>query len=277
MNLSITKAWDETAAFVKQEAGVLFLIVFALGVLPGLIVQALAGRFIGNIQPAPGATPDLHPLAAALPILFLMAIPVIVLSLWGNLTVNLLAMRRENVIGSAFAHAARRILPLLGATLLFIIAGLVVAFPLMAVAGYGIMTGHVGVTALLFLILFAIALFFGIRLLLMVPVAAAEPVGPIAIIRRSWQLTAGHFWKLLGFFLLMLVVFMVVLLVVASVIGILVTMTAGQPQPGSLGSFLVQLVTGVLQAVWTTYLVVLIARIYVQLSGNIGSVAGIFE
>lgn len=277
MNLSITKAWDETAAFVKREAGVLFLIVFGLTVLPGLIAQALAGRFVGAIRADPGATPDLHPLAAAFPILLLIAIPVIVLSLWGSLTVNLLALRRENVVGSAFAHAARRILPLLGATLLFMICAIVVAFPLLAVAGYGMISGHAGITALLFLILFAIALFFGIRLMMMAPVAAAEPVGPVAIIRRSWQLTAGHFWKLLGFFLLMILVFMVLLIAVGSVLGILVAMTAGQPQPGSIGSFLVQLVTGILQAVWTTYFIVLIARVYEQLSGNVGSVAAVFE
>ncbi len=277
MNLSITKAWDETAAFVKQEAGVLFLIVFALGVLPSLIMQAIAGRLVGTIQPAPGATPDLHPLVVALPILFVMAIPVMILSLWGNLTINLLAMRRENVVGSAFAHAARRILPLLGATLLLFVAAIVIAFPFMALAGYGMIVGHAGLSILLFLILFAIAIVFGVRLMLMAPVAAAEPIGPIAIIRRSWQLTAGHFARLLGFLLLMIIVFLVLLVVVTSVVGILVTMTAGQPQPGSLGSFLVQLVTGILQAVWTTYFIVLVARIYVQLSGNVGSIAGIFE
>jgi hypothetical protein len=276
MNLSVTKAWDETAAFVKREAGILFLIVFGLGVLPGLIAQALAGRFVGNIRPAPGMV-DVHPLAAAFPILVLIAIPVIVLSLWGNLTVNLLALRRENVVGQAFAHAARRILPLLGATLLLIAASIVVAFLFLVIAGYGTMTGHAGVTVLVFLILFVLAIFFGVRFLVMAPAAAAEPIGPIAIIRRSWQLTAGHFWRLLGFFLLMIVVFLVLLVVVTSVVGILVTMTAGQPQPGSLGSFLLQLITGILQAVWTTYFIVLVARIYVQLSGNIGSVAEVFE
>jgi hypothetical protein len=111
----------------------------------------------------------------------------------------------------------------------------------------------------------------------MAPVAAAEPVGPTAIIRRSWRLTSGQFWKLLGFLLLMIVVLLVLLAVIASVLGILVTMVAGQAQPGSLGSFLVQLVAGILQAVWTTYLIVLVARIYVQLSGSVGSVSAVFE
>jgi hypothetical protein len=260
MKLSITKAWDETSAFVKQEAGVLFLIIFGLGVLPGVIVQTVAGRLVGTIQATPGATPDLRPLLAALPIILLMALPVVVLSLWGNLTVSLLALRRETVVGSAFARAARRILPLLGATLLFLLAAIIVAFPIMAAAGFGAQSGRFGLVALLFLLLFLLAIFFGVRLMLMSPVAAAEEQGPIGIIRRSWQLTSGH-----------------LVIVVGSVGGILITLVAGQMKPGSVGSFLLQLLTGILQAVWATYFIVMVARIYAQLSGDAGSAAAVFE
>ncbi|HEX4736005.1 MAG TPA: glycerophosphoryl diester phosphodiesterase membrane domain-containing protein [Allosphingosinicella sp.] len=277
MKLSITKAWDETSAFVKQEGSTLFLIVFALTVLPGLIMQAVAGRLVGPIPAARGGTPDLGPLMAAVPILLAMLIPVIILSLWGNLTINLLAMRRETVVGSAFARAARRILPLLGATLLFFVAAMIVAFPILAAAGFGVQAGRFGLVALLFLALFLLAIFFGVRLMLMSPVAAAEEQGPIGIIRRSWQLTSGHFWRLLGFLALLMVVIMVLVIVVGSVGGILITLVAGQMKPGSLGSFLLQLLTGILQAVWATYFIVMVARIYAQLSGNSGSAAAVFE
>jgi membrane-anchored glycerophosphoryl diester phosphodiesterase (GDPDase) len=240
-------------------------------------MQAVSERLIGPIPVAPGVTPDLRPLAAALPILLLVLIAVIVFSLWGNLTVNLLSLRRETVVGSAFARAARRILPFLGATLLLMLGAIVVLLPIMAVAGYAIVGRHFGVTALVFLIAMVIAIFFAIRLMLMAPVVAAEPVGPIDVIRRSWQLTAGHFWKLLGFFVLMLIVLLVLMMVVGSVVGILVALIAGPPQPGSLGSFLVQFVTGILQTIWTTYFIVMVARIYVQLAGDAGSVAEVFQ
>jgi membrane-anchored glycerophosphoryl diester phosphodiesterase (GDPDase) len=278
MKLSITKAWDEASAFVKQEAATLFLIAFALSVLPGLILQALFARVLGPaMQANPGNAPDLAPFVAALPIFLLLLIPVILLSLWGSLTINVLALRRETVVGSAFRRAARRILPLLGATLLLIVAATVAILPFMGALGFGLAQGRVGLTLVLGLVLWVAFIFVAIRLMLMAPVAAAEPVGPIDVIRRSWALTAGHFWKLLGFFLLLMIVFLVLVLVVGSVVGIVVTLVAGQPQPGSLGSFLLQVITGIVQAVFVTYFIVLVARIYEQLSGNVGSIGQVFE
>src|SRR5689334_6081893 len=113
MKLSITRAWDEASAFVRHEAGPLFLIVFGLAVLPGLILQAIAARLVGpGFQMEPGVKPDLGPFLAALPYIILMLVPVLLLSIWGHLTINTLALRRETVIGSALRHGARRILPL---------------------------------------------------------------------------------------------------------------------------------------------------------------------
>ena len=120
-------------------------------------------------------------------------------------------------------------------------------------------------------------MFVAIRLLLINPVAAAEPVGPVAIMRRSWELTAGHFWKLLGCLVLIMIVFIVLALVARAVIGISSTVMAGTPTPGSLTAFIVQLITGILQAIFITYLVVLIARIYAQLAGDSVSARQVFE
>jgi hypothetical protein len=277
MKLSITTAWNETAAFVKHEAGALILIIFALGVLPGLILQAIASRLVPSLQITPATTPDLRPFVTALPIIFLLLIPVLVLSVWGNLTVNVLALRRETVIGGAFGRAARRILPLLGASMLFAIVAALVMLPVLGFLAAGIATNHAGPAALLLFIVWLAFVFVAVRLMLMTPIAAAETVGPVGIIRRSWQLTSGHFWKLLGFIVLLMLVFLVLLLVVGSVGGILVTLVAGKPDPGTLSSFLIQLIMGVLQAVVFTYFIVMIARIYEQLSGNAASVGQVFQ
>lgn len=278
MKLSITTAWNETAAFVKQEAGALVLIAFALGVLPGIILQVVFGRLIGpGLQVAPTVKPDLAPFLSALPLILLLLIPVVVLSIWGNLTINILALRRERVIGSAFRAAARRILPLIGATLLLGLAAFVAIIPMVAIAGIGSGAPHLGLFALLFLILWLAFVFIAIRLMLMTPVAAAEPLGPIGIVRRSWQLTSGHFWKLLGFLFLLMLVLIVFAMVVGAIGGILLTLTLGQPTPGSFSSLVLQLLTGALQAIFITYFIVLIARIYAQLSGTDASVGRVFE
>ena len=52
------------------------------------------------------------------------------------------------------------------------------------------------------------------------PVASAEAAGPIAIIRRSWTLTSGHWWHLFGFLLLFFIGAIVLLLAVSAAAGV---------------------------------------------------------
>jgi hypothetical protein len=272
---SVSTAWNEAAAFVKQEAGTLFLIVFALMVLPGVVLQFLLPQWMPTMSA--GAPPDPARVLAALPWLFVAIIPIALLSLWGSLTVNMLVLRRESVIGAAFGHAARRILPLLGAALLLWIAAAILSLPLIGMFVAGGRTGHWGWMILLFLLLCLLFVFFAIRLALIVPVAAAEPVGPIEIIRRSWVLTAGHFWKLLAFIVLLAIVYVVVIAVVGAVGGILIALVAGLPRPGSIGALALALLMGILKAVWLLFLVAALARVYAQLSGGGVATAEVFE
>lgn len=275
--LSITTAWNEASAFVKQEAGPLFLISFGLMALPGIILQVVAPQYLGGMDMAPGTAPNAQRALEMLPIIGLMFIPILLLTTWGNLTIIMLALRRERVIGAAFVSAARRILPLVGASLLVgLAAGLVIA-PVFGLLFVNLRSGHLGLPGLLMLLAIVLILAVWIRLMLMTTVAAAEPVGPIAIIRRSWQLTAGHFWKLLGFMLLLMVVYFVVVLVVSALGGVVVVLLAGPPAPGSLSSLAIQLILGVVQAVCLLYFIVLLACIYRQLSGAAESTAQVFN
>jgi len=273
--LSISTAWNEAAAFVKQEAGTLFLIAFGLMVLPGVILQFLLPQWIPTMSG--GAPPDPARVLAALPWIFLATIPLLLISMWGSLTVNMLVLRRESVVGAAFRHAGRRILPLLGAGLLVVIAAAILTLPLVGMFVAGARTAHLGWMILLFLVLWLFFVFVAIRLALMVPVAAAEQTGPIEIIRRSWALTAGNFWRLFGFIVLLAIVYIVVVAVVGAIGGILIALVAGLPRPGSIGSLALALLMGILQAVWLMFLVTTLARVYVQLSGGGVSTAEVFE
>jgi hypothetical protein len=277
MKLSITTAWNETSAFVKQEAGPLFLIAFGLMTLPTIIFQAILQQAIPGFG-QPGMTQaDFSP--GRLGLIFLLVIPIALLSMWGNLTITVLALRREAVIGSAFAYAARRLLPLIGATLLVGLAAGLLALPLVVMlrAAGADGGGSAGLAVLLFCVLFIAFLFVAVRLILMTPAAAAERIGPIAIIARSWQLTSGHFWKLLGFLALLVIVLMVLMIALGAVLGIVIVATAGRSEPGSLSSFLTLLVSGLVQAAFTMIFATMIARIYEQLTGGATSAARVFE
>jgi hypothetical protein len=273
--LSITNAWNETSAFVKHEAGSLFLIAFGLMTLPSIIFQVILQRVAPGFG-QPGMAVQLGSGAASMAML--LVIPVVMLSLWGSLTINLLALRREVVIGSAFAFAARRLAPLIGASLLVSLAAGVASIPALIVVGAAAKSGQMGGGALLLILIMMLAfLSVAVRLVLMTPIAAAEPIGPIAIIRRSWELTSGHFWKLLGLGLLAILLFLVLLVAIGAVAGILIVLVLGRAVPGSLASVLSLLVSGVLQAGVGLVMAVMLARIYDQLAGHGASAAEVFK
>ena len=260
--LSITTAWNETTSFVGRHGSTLFIVAFALVALPSVAFQAL-----GPGQMAPGDTPQIG--------LWLLFIPVLaILTVAGTIAIAALALGRENVIGAAIAHGFRRTLPLLGASILVGLAAMVLLLPLFLLLGVtpeGLSEpspANVGGAALAMLVLLVVFLFAWVRLMLMTPVAAAEGLGPIGIIRRSWGLTSGRFWKLLGFVMLFLVAALVVMMVVTLILGLIITLVAGPPDPGSVAALLLLLIGGIMNAVFVVFFTTMTARIYAQLAGG---------
>ena len=263
-SLSISQAWNETAAFVKRESGLILPIALLL-----LAVPAAAMQLLMPAPPAPGETPELGA--------WLLLIPVVmVASIVGTLAISYLALRPGTSVGEGLQVGLRRFLPVFLASILIGLVALAVMIPLAIIfMGGAIASGNPsaagGSLALFALVAMVIALTFWVRLMLMTPVAAAEDAGPINIIRRSWVLTKGHFWKLLGLVLLMLVVAMVVIFVISALVGIFVFMLAGPPDPGSTSFILMTILSALLSAVFSAVLVTLLARVYAQLSGSVGT------
>jgi hypothetical protein len=258
-NLSISEAWNESASFARREAQLLFPVAFLLMALPGAVLQMFAP------QPVPGQPPELGLWLAFVPV-------VIVLSLIGTIAVTHLALRPGSSVGEALQLGARRFLFLLGAVLLIGLGAAALILPLAIIAtilgGSAAGTPNPAAIGLLILLSLPVFIFFWVRLALMTPVAAAESGGPIAIIQRSWVLTQGHFWPLLGFLLLFVVVLIVVSLAVGAVGGLLIFFVAGAPEPGSLALLFVMLLSALVNAVVGALFAVVLARIYVQLGGT---------
>ena len=99
-------------------------------------------------------------------------------------------------------------------------------------------------------------------------VAGAERIGPIAILQHSWRLTAGHFWRLSGFFLLFFVGGAVALKAVQLVTSLLATVLLGPLQSLSPSALVAALIDGISNSVLITILTVMLVRVYVQLSGR---------
>lgn len=263
--LSITTAWNETAGFVQREARLLFPLSFMLIALPVALMEAIR----------PPAAPGRLPEAGAW---MIVAAVALLASLVGNLALTRLALKAGASVAEALRHALGRLLPMLGAVLLLIAAGIAlvmaVAFVIILIVTGGAPPANSGVpneamqrASLLMLVLVApILVYCSARLLPMPPVAVAEPGGPFTLISRSWRLTRGHGLKLVGFILLAGILMGVLRMAIESVLGSLFILAAGPAEPGSVSALLIIAVLAAVNTLLAVYLAALVARIYAQLA-----------
>ena len=104
-------------------------------------------------------------------------------------------------IGGTYRYALRKLPAILWITLLTALVAIVAVVPVIALIALGAVVGDVTgvlvVVVSVILLLVATALVF-IRLAMAPPVLIVENVGGTGALRRSWRLTKGSFWRLLG-------------------------------------------------------------------------------
>jgi hypothetical protein len=258
-NLSISAAWDQSKVILARDGKLLASVALALVALPALVT--------GLVSPRSAATED-QPIWAD--ILFIVAA---LIQLAGQLALIRLALGPSITVGGAIAHGLRRLGVYVVSGILIMLALVAVAVPFVLIlAALGIPlddsmkpSGTVALLALLFL---AVVLFVGVRMIMTGPVASAEEIDPIAILRRSWLLTSGNFWRLLGFLLAFFIGAVVVLLAIGAAVGVLIGVASGKIEPMSGSALIVALVQAFLNAVVTTVFAVMLARLYVQATGG---------
>jgi len=257
--LSISAAWEETRAILQRDGGLLMTVALALIALPSLVSGLLNP---GGVDASTAGWIDLVAFVAS----------VIVLA--GQLALIRLALGPSITVGAAIVHGLKRMPIYFLAVLILVVALFLIAIPIVFVLGaLGVPLNARPIPAstpvvVASLLLLALVLFLAVRLLMSSPVASIEDVGPIAILRRSWQLTAGQWWPLFGFLLIFIVGALALLIAVGAAAGSVVTLLLGAPQPMSAAALLIGLVQALVSAGVTTLFAVMLARIYVQLSGG---------
>jgi membrane-anchored glycerophosphoryl diester phosphodiesterase (GDPDase) len=131
------------------------------------------------------------------------------------------------------------------------------------------------VTLVLALLYLVLVIFICVRMLMTSPVASEEEAGPVQILRRSWELTSGHWWRLFGFILIFFLGAGVVIAVVNWVISFIAVMLLGPVEPMSASALVVALVDACVNATVTVLLAVMLARIYLQLAGRESLAVGV--
>lgn len=268
-HLSISQAWDETKARIAADGRLLLTVALAFIAIPTAIAKFAF----------PGEGPTNLPRSAEEVVVMLI---VTLIGLVGQLALVRLAIGPSVSVGESITHAVRRTPSYVGAALLLLFALFLIAIPVgmvLTAMGMSFAPGAAPAPnggALFVLLLFLIVmLVLGVRMLVTSPVASAEGPGPIGIIRRSWRLTAGHTWRLLGFICLFLLGAGILVAVVDIVVGIIVTAALGRPDPGSVSALVAGLVMALLSAAVTTLFIVMIARIYVQLADDSAAEASV--
>lgn len=258
--LSISTAWDDTRSILARDGRLLVAVALALVVLPTVVV--------GLIVPANQAeTEGYHGIVQLVGALIVLV---------GQLALIRLAIGPATSVGAAISHGARRFPAMFGSIVLLVLLFVALLTPPLLILG---VAGAIdlsdpsqltGATAGVVLLMLVAVLALSARFMLSAPVAAAEKAGPLAILKRSWALSSGHYWRLLALLVLFLIVAVVLMMTATVIGGIVGALVSPDRDPFTLGALVVALCTGLAQAVFTVMSSVMLARSYLQLSGAAG-------
>lgn len=259
--LSISRAWEQTRAILTRDGRLFASVALALVALPSAVLGLVSPSGI-SASSAP-AWVDIVAILASL------------IALAGQLAMIHLALTPGETVGAAIGHGARR-MPIYFLAILLIVLGLLVAAipfgALLAIAGVPLdrssdveMNPAVVAAVLLYM---ALIVFVGVRMIMAAPVASAEGAGVVGMLKRSWQLTAGHWWRLFGFVVGFFIATLVALIAVAAAAGVVAGLLFGPVEPLSASALIVALAQSLVNAAVTVFFTVMLARIYAQLAGR---------
>ncbi|MEO6224636.1 MAG: glycerophosphoryl diester phosphodiesterase membrane domain-containing protein [Sphingomicrobium sp.] len=255
--ISLSRAWDEAKRIFAHDGGLLAAVALALLVLPDIVV--------GVMSPSTEIAPSL-------PGRFIGLVAVFV-SIIGQLAIVRLALGPSTTVGQAIGHGARRFPAAFSALLLLGLGVFLIAVPVVAVL---IAAGMVDVSSgratpdatVPVLVLVTAFLLLAVRFMLTVPIASAEPAGPLAILKRSWRLSKGSYWALFALELLLLLVAVVLMVTAQLAGGVIASFVGGNLTPYGLAALILAIIVALAQAAFTVLASVMLARIYVQLAGK---------
>ena len=246
MNFSYSAVWEDTVALTRRHAPLLTAIAGVFIFLPALL-------FAVYLTPEEPQTQDINRMfelliewyQAAAPWLFLQSLITMV----GSVAMLRLVFEPDTTVGGALGYAFL-LLPFY--FLMSLISGLIIACGT--------------------LLLIVPGLYLYGRLAPAGAIMVAEKRrGPIDAIQRSFELTKGRGWAILGLVLIVAIVGAIAIGVAGALLGIILMLVAGR----EVGELLTTVVTTALSAAFTTVMLMLLAAIYRALAPQ--TAATVFE
>lgn len=259
--LSISRAWDETRSILAHDGKLISTVALALFVLPGIILNIVTPAIRAGEMPQPG-------------LWLVVVVLVLLVSLMGQLSVIRLALGPHITVRDAIIHGAQRLIPYLGAIVVWL-APIFIADSLLYRAMKADPAHPSVAAAVAVLVVSLIGLILAVRLMLLSAVASAEDGNSFEILRRSWDLTRGNWWRMFGFLLIFGVGALVLLWAVQSVIGLGVRLAFGDLTVLSVGGLIVIIIGQLISGALSVILFVMLARLYAQRGGAAGVQASV--
>ena len=254
--------WDRTTDVLSGRGRTLAGIAAVAIFLPGVVRNGYS-LYVGQDTPATTLIGGL------------IGIIVSLVAVWGQLTLIALSTDPATTETQAAAMGRGRLLPAIGVGLLIGIGFGVFLLPIfIALVGAGWspqamqagqmptlsggQSGFIGLYALAYVIIF---LWVAARLALWTAVMVNERLG-IGAIRRSFALTRGITWRIIGVFVLYLIVLAISFTAVRAVTGVVFGLILGTGAKATVG-FLAAVAGGVVTAGFSTVAAVFTAQLYV--------------
>lgn len=271
--VSMSNVWDRAMDVVRGRTGVLASIAALTLFLPGLVRDAV------TLLLTPGSTG--FALAGGV-----LAIVAALIALWGQLALLGVATDPVTTRADAIRQASARFPAALAVTIVAILVVLLLFVPVGVAIGLSgadftamgtrgtlpdIGGGTVAFLGLYALVLLVAAALIGVRLVLTNTIVLNERRG-LGAFRRSWELTRGLTWRIIGVVLLYLVVVGVAVsaaqFITGAVFGLLLDSTATV-------AFLAAAAAGAVTAIFSVIAAAFIAQLYVAVTQR--GVAAVFE
>ncbi|HTN14771.1 MAG TPA: hypothetical protein VL094_08190 [Sphingomonadaceae bacterium] len=272
MRFDMSRAWRDATAMIAANREVMLIVAGVFFFLPNVVTSLLLPTTEATFSPAERApSQDIgqilaqleSQLQAALPPGALLAIFLSGLAQAIGL-IALLALLRDDTkptVGEALKVGIMGLLPYIGAQLL---AGFGLALALGVLIGVPAAIGLGAIAGIMIIAAIPIFAYVMIKISLVSPVIAIEKLmNPIAILSRSWSLTKGNSFRLLGYYALLTLAFLVISLVIGIVFGLLTALMG----TGTAFQLVNAVLSGLLSGAATMVLAGVMAAIHRQLAG----------
>ena len=266
MAFSYNAVWEDTVKLLREHAPLLGAIAGVFMFLPGLLFAVL----LPPPQPQGGDPARMMELMLAF---YRQAAPWFLVqglfSIVGTLAMLRLVFVPGGTVGSALVEALKL-------TPFYILLSLMFGFAV-AIVGMLILVPaaliHPAVAVVAGLAMIPALLYLAGRLIPVPAVMVAEKRrNPVDALRRTFGLTKGHGWAIIGIAFVVAIVAAIAVGMADTLAGLIFILAAGQ----EIGKLLAAVVAAALNAAFATLLVMLYAAIYRALAGS-NSVAATFE